>query len=132
MVKYCSFCGEKLEDDDAKFCANCGKSLGPTSNQHQQNNQSSIGFGQMNCPFCGKAIPFNTPNCPFCGNVINAKDYKAAILIGYIGTLFIPLIGIIDGIYLLTRDNQEVHKLGIFMIIESILMWFIWFLVILL
>lgn len=127
MVNFCSYCGERLEDETSKFCSKCGKSLDSTGNQTQQTVQSNTMFGQMNCPFCGKNIPITTPNCPFCGNVVNAKSYKVAIIIGYVGTLIIPLIGIIDGIYLLTRDNQEVHKHGIIMIMESIIMWFIWF-----
>lgn len=129
MVKYCSNCGEKLENENSKFCSKCGQSLNPTNNQNQENTQGSVGFGQINCPFCGKVIPSNVPKCMFCGHVINAEDHKTAIIIGYIGTLFIPLIGIIDGIYLLTRDNKEVHKHGVFMLIEAIIVWFITFMI---
>ena len=41
---------------------------------------------------------------------------------GYIGSIFIPIIGIIIGIYLLTRPNRDVHKHGIIMIVLAIVL----------
>ena len=75
-------------------------------------------------------VPVGNIVCTKCGSPLNPEKHTTAIVIGYICSIFIPLIGIIIGIYLLTRNNKDVHKHGIIMIILSIvisIIYFLWF-----
>ena len=101
MSKYCPKCGEQLIDD-AKFCKNCGASLEGIPDPHQFNNN------------------FQVP--------VVEKDHTAAIVIGYILAVLIPLFGIIIAIYLLTRDSQKAKKHGKYVIVVAVVVWFLSFL----
>lgn len=95
MVKFCPKCGTQLESETSNFC-----------------------------PKCGNELNFNVKNQNGIGNYLNSnanEKHTAAIVIGYICSFLIPLIGIILGIYLLTRDNNDVHKHGIIMIVISLI-----------
>lgn len=98
MTKYCPECGEKL-GDEAKFCKNCGKKLNETVT---------------------RAF---VPERP-----VAEKPYTISIVIGYIAALLIPIIGLIVGIYLLTRkDSQRAKKHGLYVIIVSVVIWLLSF-----
>lgn len=113
-MAYCSNCGNELKES-AKFCDKCGTQL-KTSTSHQHPNVS----GGTACPRCGSLIPFGNLVCPKCGNPLNQDKHTAAIVLGYICSILLPLFGIIFGIYLLTRENKDVHKHGIIMIVLAI------------
>ena len=124
-MPFCNNCGQEVKDG-AKFCSGCGASLTgetPSSNTHQNN------ISGTPCPQCGSIVPFGNAACTNCGSLLNPDKHTTAIVLGYICSIFIPLFGIIFGIYLLTRPNKEVHKHGIIMIILSVVMVVIWWLI---
>ena len=124
-MPFCNNCGQEVKEG-AKFCSGCGASLTgetPSSNTHQNN------ISGTPCPQCGSIVPFGNAACTKCGSLLNPDKHTTAIVLGYICSIFIPLFGIIFGIYLLTRPNKEVHKHGIIMIILSVVMVVIWWLI---
>lgn len=99
MTKYCPACGEELIDA-AKFCKNCGAEIGnpqKTTNTYQENRRQYIELGD--------------------------KNYTIAIVVGYVMAILIPLIGLIVGIYLLTRDSSRAKKHGKFVLIVTVVVW---------
>lgn len=102
MTKFCPSCGEELKDD-AKFCKNCGASI-PTNEQAQTTENIQQNY------------PIETA-----GN-----DHKVAMILGYVFAILIPIIGIIIGIYLATRnDSPNAQKHGKYIIILAAIIWFI-------
>ncbi|MBE6507884.1 MAG: zinc ribbon domain-containing protein [Methanobrevibacter sp.] len=109
MTKFCPFCGEALVDE-AKFCKSCGKSL---ENINFNNNTQQTGYSQ----------PYSVP--------VVEKSHTAAIVLGYVFAFLIPLIGLIIGIYLATRnDSQKAKRHGIFVLIVAIAVWVLNFIII--
>ncbi len=107
MSKYCPSCGEQLVDT-AKFCKNCGMNL--------ENYQSQNDFQQ--------ARPEYSPQ-------VVENEHKAAVILGYICAILIPLFGFIFGIYLVTRnDSESAKRHGKFVIGLSVLIWILSFLLI--
>ncbi len=99
MTKYCPACGEELIDA-AKFCKNCGAEIDnpqKTTNTYQENRRQYI--------------------------ELSDKNYTIAIVVGYVMAILIPLIGLIIGIYLLTRDSSRVKKHGKFVLIVTVVVW---------
>ena len=93
------------------------------------------------CPACGVELIDDAKFCKNCGSSVSAvprgptierpageKSHTAAIVIGYILAVLIPLIGLIIGIYLATRkDSQSASKHGKYIIIVAVIIWFIGF-----
>lgn len=104
MSIYCPFCGEELVDN-AKFCKNCGKNVQDYRNiTEDEKSDYSI----------------NPP--------VIEKSHTIATVLGFIFSIFIPLIGIIIGIYLYTRnDSSKAKKYGIIVIILGVAVWIISF-----
>lgn len=123
-MPFCSNCGSEVKDN-ARFCPNCGNAI---NDEHENPNpQTNINSG-INCPTCGSIIPFGNVACSKCGTQLNQEKHTAAIVIGYITAIFIPIVGIIIGIYLLTRKNKDVHIHGIIMILLAIILTIAWWL----
>ena len=61
---YCSNCGSK-QNDGAKFCSECGKSL-LVSNQNSMETSAFAGI-QIKCRSCGEPLDSYTSKCPLCG-----------------------------------------------------------------
>lgn len=105
MSKYCPSYGEELIDD-AKFCKSCGENL-KNSNTGQTTENAT------------QQVPPVVEN-----------EHKAAIVIGYIFSILIPLIGLIAGIYLITRkDSQKAKKHGKYVLIISVIVWILSFII---
>lgn len=93
------------------------------------------------CPSCGVELPDGANFCKSCGAKINSvpgaenpqrpayeESHTLAIVLGYIFAILIPLIGIIIGIYLLTRKNSsKASKHGKYILIVAVVIWFISF-----
>lgn len=106
MSKFCPSCGEKLVDE-VKFCKNCGMNLENRQNAENVNHSQS----------------FQVP--------VVENDHKAAVIVGYVLAILIPLFGFITGIYLVTRnDSQNAKKHGKYVIIVAAIVWFISFMLV--
>lgn len=100
MSIFCPFCGEKLVDD-AKFCKNCGKNV----ESYRKNYD-------------------NGPSQPAYQPPVEEKSHTLAIVLGFICAIFIPILGIIFGIYLFTRnDGSNAKKFGIIIIALAVVIW---------
>ena len=122
MVKFCQKCGAKQENESVKFCQSCGASF---SSNFEKNNGEKLD-SSIKCMYCGSEIPIGSDKCIACGNYLNPsanEKHTAIIVIGYICSFipFVSLISLILGIYLLTRQNKNVHKHGIMIIIITII-----------
>ena len=93
MTKFCPNCGEELIED-AKFCKNCGSRIDASANQAQMPERPLI-----------------------------EKTYTITIIIGYIAAVLVPIIGVIIGVYLLTRKDSSDSKHGKYMIIVAVAVW---------
>lgn len=103
MSKYCPSCGVELVDE-ARFCKRCGKNL--ENIQFSSDAKSSQQFTQY----------------------LIEKNHTAAIVIGYILAILIPLFGIIVAIYLLTRkDSSKAKKHGKYILIVAFIVCFLSF-----
>jgi len=109
MVKFCDKCGHELKNENAKFCDKCGAEVKISTNQ--TNNGAATTGGTVICPHCGQATPMEQEVCVQCGSYL--EDNTIAIIVGYIVTFLIPILGLIPGIYLLTRDNKKSRIQGI-------------------
>ena len=104
MSKYCPACGEELVDE-ARFCKNCGKNL--ENIQFSSEDTSTRQF----TPYASE------------------KSHTAAIVIGYILSILIPLFGAIVAVYLMTRkDSSKAKKHGKYMFVVAVVVWFLSFL----
>ncbi len=104
MSKFCPFCGEELVDE-AKFCKNCGKDVSVYAD-----------------------IGNNTPNSHEYVMPASEKSHTLATVLGFIFAFLIPILGIIIGIYLLTRkDSSKAKKYGIIVIALAAVVWFVSF-----
>ena len=113
MTKFCPSCGEKLADN-AKFCKNCGMNI-ETQQQTQQTQQTN-----------DPTPPMQQYEVPKAEN-----DHMFAIVIGYICAILIPILGVIFGIYLITRkDSEKAPFHGKIILGIAIVIWIISFLLI--
>ncbi len=118
MVKFCSNCGNQL-NDESKFCAKCGTRVDDVGGQ--PGTQQNVNAGVF-CGKCGALVPLGNTVCTSCGASLNQDSHKIAIVLGYICAFLFHIVGIIFGIYLLTRDNPDVKKHGAIIIAISVVM----------
>ena len=108
MTKYCPSCGEALLDE-AKFCKSCGKNLDDTKQNFTQTEAT-------------KTYPVPAAE----------KSHTLAIVLGYICAILIPLFGLIFAVYLLTRnDSAKAKQHGKYILIITVVIWFISFMILL-
>ena len=104
MSKFCPFCGEELVSE-AKFCKNCGKDV-----------SSYTDVGENQTMNAGYGLP------------AEKNDHTAARVLGFIFAFLIPIIGLILGVYLVTRkDSEKANKHGKIIIAISVVIWIISF-----
>ena len=60
-------------------------------------------------------------------NVQSENSYTISKILGYICAILIPLFGVIFGIYLITRDEEDAKKHGKLIIGLSIVIWILSF-----
>ena len=98
MSKYCPKCGEQLIDS-AKFCKNCGFKL----DDGDQNPQTNFSPDTVE---------------------LSENSHTAAIVLGYVFAVLVPLIGLIIAVYLLTRkDSSRASKHGKYVLIVTAVVW---------
>ena len=115
MVKFCSNCGTQL-NDEARFCAKCGSRIDDVDGH--SSTQQNVNAGVF-CGKCGALVPLGNTVCTSCGAPLNQDSHKTAIVLGYICAFLFHIVGIILGIYLLTRDNPDVKKHGAIIIEDA-------------
>ncbi|WP_298518269.1 zinc-ribbon domain-containing protein [uncultured Methanobrevibacter sp.] len=98
MSKFCPNCGEELVEN-ARFCKKCGYDL-----ENKKENDFAPASGQY------------TPQ-------VAEKSHTIAIVIGYIAAILVPIIGLIIGVYLMTRDEEKAKRHGKYVIIVAIVVW---------
>lgn len=111
---------ELLNEEDAGFCENCGNIL----NFEKSTNPESNIINSTHCPFCGQKVSMNTVNCEYCGKKVDLskKDsHTVVIILGYVFSILIAIIGLIISIYLLTRDSSRDKKHGTIILIITII-----------
>lgn len=112
MVKFCDKCGEELKNENAKFCDKCGAEVKMSSNQNSAGT-ANLG-GVVVCPHCGQTTPMGSTNCEKCGSSL--ENNTVAVMVGYVVSFLLPIIGLIPAIYLLTRDNGKAKTQGVLLI----------------
>ena len=121
-MPFCTNCGCEIKGE-ARFCPECGAPQNPRPAGQNQ------GYGTgISCQRCGSFVPAGNAACPACGNPVVQDSHTTATVIGYLCAIFLPIVGIIIGIYLLTRQNRDVHKHGIIMIVLAIVLSVVYFL----
>ena len=114
MPKFCDKCGAELKNNNVNFCDKCGAEVKTDNNT----NAETSGWVIL-CPHCGQATPIGQTNCVKCGSSL-VEEHTTAVIVGYIVTLIFGILGIIPGIYLLTRNNGKAKTQGLILIIISI------------
>ncbi len=98
MAKFCAECVQE-NVDSANFCKSCGAKL----------------IGMTNDSFTSQ-LDFEVP--------IVEKSYTAALVLGYVFSILIPLIGVIIGVYLITRkDSPKANRHAKYILIISVVVW---------
>ncbi|MGN0093322.1 MAG: zinc-ribbon domain-containing protein [Methanobrevibacter sp.] len=132
MVKICPKCHSENKDE-AKSCIKCGYTFRDDVPYYHRVQLKSI-----RCPQCHNVITnLSYGFCPKCGfefqkkeknvtynylEVIPKSEHENSITFGYIFSVFIPIIGLVYGIYNFTRNGDvEAKKAGINQIIMSVL-----------
>ena len=107
-MTFCPSCGAEKKDG-SKYCHNCGYEFKAVESGANQNSSLNADLNQSPNP----AVE------------TSENSHTLAKVLGYIFAILIPLIGIILGIYLWTRNEENAKKHGKIIIGLSIVIWFI-------
>ena len=141
MAKFCPHCWHEQENADNKFCSKCGGTMDNTQQAAPAAAPNAYQGTGMVCPNCKSLVPAGQFICPNCGSPVIQENHTAAIVTGYLSatllsfiTSFLPIgliASIICGVYLYTRDNQDVHKHGLIIIGIAVAIYIFWIIFIL-
>lgn len=121
-MTFCPSCGVERKEG-SKFCHNCGydfEAVDAVTNENANTNTNIDANMNSNSD-----VQVNQNPIP---NVQTQNSYTISKILGYLCAILIPILGIIFGIYLYTRDEDDAKMHGKIMIGLSILIWFISFL----
>lgn len=76
-MAYCMNCGQEATDG-AKFCSNCGTSIGKVGKEMDQRKTTYDGEIHK-CPNCGEVLNSFVSNCPFCGYEIRTLNTNGSV-----------------------------------------------------
>jgi predicted amidophosphoribosyltransferase len=127
---YCSRCGNETKENEV-YCEKCGYKLP----------QQVAAIEQRFCIKCGAELRKEEKFCSSCGTRIgetaleNATEVKyphqLATVLGYVFAFLGGWLGLVFGIYLLTREHPRAKYHGKIVIIVTVVMiilyMFIWF-----
>ena len=108
-MTFCPSCGTERKEG-SKYCHNCGYDFGNVSAELNSNSNSNTQATQNPIP-----------------NVQSENSHTISKILGYICAILIPLFGVIFGIYLITRDEEDAKKHGKLIIGLSIVIWILSF-----
>ena len=114
-MAFCPSCGEEKREG-SKFCHNCGydfEAAGSSASQGLDSNIQSNQGAESNTQFNQNPSP----------GVQKENSHNIAKILGYICALFIPLFGVIFGVYLYRCDEEDAKKHGKFIIALSVVIW---------
>ena len=111
-MTFCPSCGAEKKEG-SKFCHNCGYEF----------KEVEVGANQDPSP---NAQLNQSPNPAV---QTSENSHTISKVLGYIFAILIPLIGLIFGIYLWSRDEENAKKHGKIIIGLSIFIWIISFLI---
>ena len=131
-MKYCRYCGNKLNDDD-RFCTACGGKCEDNSEVKVETVNATIEESPyVECKICGARVDRGEYSCPVCGAPLSnntkntntnsgynnyrpasnekSKMATAGMILGIIGacliSLLLSVLGLIFGIIGLTQVNS--------------------------
>ncbi len=104
-MTFCPSCGAERKDG-SKYCHNCGYDFGAVDASVNANSNSTTQVTQNSIP-----------------NVQSENSHTISKILGYICAILIPLFGVIFGIYLITREEEDAKKHGKLIIGLSIVIW---------
>ena len=111
-MTFCPSCGAEKKEG-SKFCHNCGYEF----------KEVEVGANQDPSP---NAQLNQSPNPAV---QTSENSHTISKVLGYIFAILIPLIGLIFGIYLWSRDEENAKKHGKIIIGLSIFIWIISYLI---
>ena len=122
---YCSRCGNETKEDEA-YCEECGYKLP----------QKTAVVEQKFCLKCGAEMRKEETFCSSCGTRIgdmgpeNATEVKyphqLATVLGYVFGFLGGWLGLVFGIYLVTRQNPRAKYHGKVVLIITVVMIIFW------
>ena len=111
-MTFCPSCGAEKKEG-SKFCHNCGYNFENAVSEAVQNDDFNT---QVNPQVNANPNP----------NVQSSQNsHTISKVLGYIFAILIPIIGIVFGIYLVTRDEEDAKKHGKLIIGLSVVIWII-------
>ena len=111
-MTFCPSCGAEKKEG-SKFCHNCGYNFENAVSEAVQNDDFNT---QVNPQVNANPNP----------NVQSSQNsHTISKVLGYIFAILIPIIGIVFGIYLVTREEEDAKKHGKIIIGLSVVIWII-------
>ena len=114
-MTFCPSCGAEKKEG-SKFCHNCGydfESVGASESQNADSTVQSNQSADVNTQFNQNPSP----------GVQNQNSHTIAVVLGYICAVLIPILGIVFGGYLYTRQEVDAKKHGKYILILSVVIW---------
>lgn len=122
---YCPRCGKEI-DEAAVYCTKCGYKL-PQKNTEVE---------QRFCPKCGAEVRKEENFCSSCGTRIGEISpekatevkypHQLATVLGYIFGFLGGWLGLVFGIYLVTREHPRAKYHGKIILIITVVMIIFW------
>ena len=104
-MTFCPSCGAERKEG-SKYCHNCGYDFGNVGAEVNLNSNTNTQATQNSIP-----------------NVQSENSYTFSKILGYLCAILIPLFGLIFGVYLYTRAEDNAKKHGKIIIGLSIFIW---------